>query len=406
LLRLLAFLETPVAGEVRYREQPTVGREYDLRGEVTYFPQEPYLLKRTVRANVGYGLAIRGAPDIRERVDGALAQVGLDPARFAGRSWRQLSGGEVKRVALAARLALRPKVLLLDEPTANLDRDSADLVRRAVLGARERHGVTRRLSDRTDRGRGTCPGRTPPGNDRQPGGQAMKGVQILGFKKSGKTALCEALLAHLAGLGRKPCAVKCTHNPGLDKEDTDTDRFLPHCRTVGAIAGTESALFWNDPRKLSDLLALLEGDVLVMEGGREHAVTPRVLVLRDPAEAAQLSDPGLALGTYGDVRAPGLPHIESLAALAELVLARGFALPGLDCGACGRDGCAGLAADILAGRATPGDCATTTVNMILTVGGRPLAVNPFVERILASGIRGMLSELKGFGPGPIELRIG
>jgi tungstate transport system ATP-binding protein len=45
-------------------------------------------------------------------------------------------------VALAARLALHPKVLLLDEPTANLDRDSAELVRRAVVAARERHGTT------------------------------------------------------------------------------------------------------------------------------------------------------------------------------------------------------------------------------------------------------------------------
>ena len=142
LLRLLAFLEFPVAGEVRYRGQATRGREFALRGEVTCFPQEPYLLKRSVRANVGYGLALRGATDIRERVDAALAQVGLDPARFAGRSWRQLSGGEVKRVALAARLALRPAVLLLDEPTANLDRDSAELVRRAVLSAREAHGAT------------------------------------------------------------------------------------------------------------------------------------------------------------------------------------------------------------------------------------------------------------------------
>lgn len=142
LLRLLAFLESPASGEVRYRGQPTLGREYELRGEVTYFPQEPYLLKRSVRANVGYGLAVRRAPDIRERVDAALTQVGLDPARFAARSWRQLSGGEVKRVALAARLALRPRVLLLDEPTANLDRDSAELVRRAVLTAREAHGTS------------------------------------------------------------------------------------------------------------------------------------------------------------------------------------------------------------------------------------------------------------------------
>lgn len=142
LLRLLAFLEPPVAGELRYCGRPTLGREDELRGEVTYFPQEPYLLKRSVRANVGYGLAVRRAPDIRERVDEALTLVGLDPARFASRSWRQLSGGEVKRVALAARLALRPRVLLLDEPTANLDRDSAELVRRAVVAARTEHGTS------------------------------------------------------------------------------------------------------------------------------------------------------------------------------------------------------------------------------------------------------------------------
>ena len=142
LLRLLAFLEAPVAGELLYLGKPTLGREWELRGEVTYFPQEPYLLKRSVRANVGYGLAVRRATDIRERVDAALAQVGLDPARFAARSWRQLSGGEVKRVALAARLALRPRVLLLDEPTANLDRESAELVRKAVLAAREEQGTS------------------------------------------------------------------------------------------------------------------------------------------------------------------------------------------------------------------------------------------------------------------------
>ena len=142
LLRLLAFLEAPAEGTILYRGEPTAGREYALRGEVTCFPQEPYLLKRSVRANVAFGLEARGATDVAERVTSALALVGLDPARFAGRMWHQLSGGEVKRVALAARLALRPRALLLDEPTANLDRDSAELVRRAVATARERHGTT------------------------------------------------------------------------------------------------------------------------------------------------------------------------------------------------------------------------------------------------------------------------
>ncbi len=142
LMRLLAFLEAPAEGEVRYEGRPSLGREYELRGEVTYFPQEPYLLKRSVRANVAYGLTVRGVSDVGSRVDEALGQVGLDPARFAGRSWFALSGGEVKRVALAARLVLRPKVLLLDEPTANLDKESADRVRQAVLRARESWGTT------------------------------------------------------------------------------------------------------------------------------------------------------------------------------------------------------------------------------------------------------------------------
>ena len=235
----------------------------------------------------------------------------------------------------------------------------------------------------------------------------MKGVQVLGFKKSGKTGLCEALLAHFAALGRKPCALKCTHNPGIDKEDTDTDRFLPYCRTVGAIAGKESALFWNDPRKLSDLLAMLDGEVLVMEGGREHAVAPRVLVLHDAAEAAQLSDPGLVLAVFGAGARPG-------AAPCRHRGGAGRARPGKGLRPAG-PGLRGLRPGGLRGACRrhpgrPGPRRTTAPPgprpLTITVGGRPLSVNPFVERILASGIRGLVSELKGFGPGPLEIRIG
>jgi tungstate transport system ATP-binding protein len=72
----------------------------------------------------------------------ALEKVGLDPTRFSQRSWRELSGGEAQRVALAARLVLKPKVLLLDEPTANVDRESSELILRAVLDARNQWGTT------------------------------------------------------------------------------------------------------------------------------------------------------------------------------------------------------------------------------------------------------------------------
>jgi tungstate transport system ATP-binding protein len=111
-------------------------------GEVTMLSQEPYLLKRSVKDNVSYGLKLRGARDRMDKVTEVLHRVGLDPDKFSGRSWHQLSGGEAQRVALAARLVLRPKVLLLDEPTASLDKDSAARIKAASLAARTEWGTS------------------------------------------------------------------------------------------------------------------------------------------------------------------------------------------------------------------------------------------------------------------------
>lgn len=84
---------------------------------------ESQLFEETVRRDVGYGPRALGldADEVEARVDEALRQVGLDPARFGDRSPFALSGGEMRRVALAGVLAMRPRVLVLDEPTAGLD---------------------------------------------------------------------------------------------------------------------------------------------------------------------------------------------------------------------------------------------------------------------------------------------
>lgn len=142
LMRILAFLEKPAGGRVTFQGKPLSQVSLDLRREVTMLSQEPYLLKRSVQANVSYGLKIRGMSNTRHPVHRALEKVGLDPARFSQRSWRELSGGEAQRVALAARLVLKPKVLLLDEPTANVDRESSELILRAALDARNQWGTT------------------------------------------------------------------------------------------------------------------------------------------------------------------------------------------------------------------------------------------------------------------------
>lgn len=122
LLRLLAFLRAPAAGAIRFGGQPadTEARRQTLRRSVCLLLQESWLLSADVSANVAYGLKVRGIAD-PGRVAGALDMVGLDPARFGRRDHRELSGGEARRVALAARLAIRPQALLLDEPTASLD---------------------------------------------------------------------------------------------------------------------------------------------------------------------------------------------------------------------------------------------------------------------------------------------
>lgn len=141
LLHILALLERPASGEMLFMGRPADPDDLEQRRRVTMLTQEPFLLARKVRANVAYGLRKRGvAPG--DRVDEALEMVNLDPAEFGPRHWNELSGGEAQRVALAARLALRPEVLLLDEPTANLDSESTRAVREATVAAREKWGAT------------------------------------------------------------------------------------------------------------------------------------------------------------------------------------------------------------------------------------------------------------------------
>ncbi len=132
LLRLLAGLEPPGGGRSWFEGRPFDGRGLaprDLR-RITMVFQTPRLLTGTVRANVEYGLRLRGLRGRSAEVDGWLHRLGL--GKLASQSARTLSGGQSQLVALARALAIRPDVLILDEPTAHLDPAHVALVEEVI----------------------------------------------------------------------------------------------------------------------------------------------------------------------------------------------------------------------------------------------------------------------------------
>jgi tungstate transport system ATP-binding protein len=117
LLQLCHGLLVPTAGRILWGGMAVAAAQ---RWQAMMF-QRPVLLRRSAAANIAYALSVRGIPRAARStlVAAALERVGL--AHLAARPARTLSGGEQQRLALARAWVLEPRVLLLDEPAANLD---------------------------------------------------------------------------------------------------------------------------------------------------------------------------------------------------------------------------------------------------------------------------------------------
>jgi putative spermidine/putrescine transport system ATP-binding protein len=141
-LRMVAGFVDPTSGAIRVQGRDITGLAPNKRDMGMVFQSYALFPHMTVTRNIAFGLYARGVPrsEVALRVTAALELVGL--VGMEDRYPRQLSGGQQQRVALARVLALRPKLLLFDEPLSNLDAKLRVQMRHEIRRLQKEVGIT------------------------------------------------------------------------------------------------------------------------------------------------------------------------------------------------------------------------------------------------------------------------
>ncbi len=145
LLRMINMLTPPDEGTILYNGQPAPDKgpaRLMLQRNMAMVFQKTLLFRDSVYNNVAYGLKARGynLDETKNCVDSLLDQVGLK--ELANRRADTLSGGEAQRVAIARAVVFDPELLLLDEPTANLDPANIEVIEDMILKMNREQNIT------------------------------------------------------------------------------------------------------------------------------------------------------------------------------------------------------------------------------------------------------------------------
>jgi len=145
LLRLLDLLEMPTSGKIYFDGRDATESKkvrFQMRRRMAFVTQKPMVFNLSIYDNIAYGLKWRGEKKgaIQTKVNGILEMIDL--SAYQNRNARTLSGGEAQRVAIARAIVTEPEVLLLDEPTANLDPLSAAKVEELITGIIHQYRTT------------------------------------------------------------------------------------------------------------------------------------------------------------------------------------------------------------------------------------------------------------------------
>jgi len=216
----------------------------------------------------------------------------------------------------------------------------------------------------------------------------MQAVAIVGGNVETRAALCAQVAERLQEDGLR-CAL--VSGGGVD---TGGGPF----NSRAEISALGVSVSWPGGKSLDDLMPHLEADFIFFDGGGDPRM-PRVLL-----EGYAEDDLTLGAASYG-CNAPNVPRMGDVDSLAEHLKERAFFLPGLNCGECGFDSCASLAAEIVAGNRGQDDCTSMQPSLTVRSNGSTMAMNAYVERTFRAVVTAMLEQLKGYSPGEIEITM-
>ena len=142
LLEIISLLRRPNSGTVQLWDKPASPGDRQLQNKLVMVMHPGYMFRGSVWDNVIYGLKARGVSRREARMRGEEALVLVDMENFRHRNASQLSSGERQRVNLARAIVLNPQAIMLDEPAANVDFRTVEVIRNLFKRLRDENGLT------------------------------------------------------------------------------------------------------------------------------------------------------------------------------------------------------------------------------------------------------------------------